>query len=30
MARFDSIEWGTITVDGKEYDYDVVVNQKES
>jgi len=28
MARFDSIEWGTITVDGKEYDYDVVVTLK--
>ncbi|KPV63403.1 MAG: hypothetical protein AOA66_0879 [Candidatus Bathyarchaeota archaeon BA2] len=28
MARFDSIEWGTITVDGKEYDYDVIVTPK--
>jgi len=28
MARFDSIEWGTVKVDGKEYDYDVVVTPK--
>ena len=28
MARFDSIEWGTVTVDGEEYDYDVVVTSK--
>lgn len=28
MARFDSIEWGTVKVDGREYDYDVVVTPK--
>lgn len=28
MARFDSIEWGTVKIDGKEFDYDVVVNSK--
>lgn len=28
MVRFNSIEWGTVTVDGKEYDYDVVVTPK--
>lgn len=28
MARFDSIEWGTVTVDGKEYNYDVVATTK--
>jgi len=28
MARFDSIEWGTVKVDGKEYDYDLVVTPK--
>lgn len=28
MARFESIEWGTVKVDGKEYDYDVVVTPK--
>jgi len=28
MARFDSIEWGTVKVNGKEYDYDVVVTPK--
>ena len=28
MARFDSVEWGTVKVDGKEYDYDVAVTPK--
>ena len=28
MARFDSIEWGTVKVDGKTYDYDIVANSK--
>lgn len=28
MARFDSIEWGSVKVDDKEYDYDVVVTPK--
>lgn len=28
MVRFDSIEWGSVRVDGKEYDYDVVVTSK--
>jgi len=28
MVHFNSIEWGTVTVDGKEYDYDVVVTPK--
>ena len=28
MAHFDSIEWGTVTVDGKEYNCDVVVTPK--
>jgi len=30
MTRFDSIEWGTVKADGKEYDYDVVVTPKGS
>lgn len=29
MVRFDSIEWGAVRADGKEYDYDVVVTPKE-
>ena len=25
MPRFDSLKWGTVIIDGKEYHYDVVV-----
>ena len=26
--RFDSIEWGSVVIDGKKYDYDVIVTPK--
>jgi len=26
--HFDSIEWGTVVVDGRKYDYDVVITPK--